>query len=161
MRAQPHSSGGPRVEVVSGGDDSAGALGSADGPDLVEGRRTDDGGLVHAQGLVDVVRSPVGGDGAQLFRGASGRVISAEGLNDVVLDEGIGDPTVDGKVAVAAGVVGTSVGDRSRLQNLVILMLRFSDPKRARSIWGLSYLADPGFQPFPPNQLPPVSQVTV
>jgi len=36
---------------------------------------------------------------------------SPEVLNDVVLDERVASPAVDGKVGVAIGVVGTRVGD--------------------------------------------------
>lgn len=118
VRAQFQSSGGPRVEVVCGRDGSTGALGLADGPVLVEGRGTDDGRRVYALGLVDVVCSSVGGDGA-LPRGTGGRVISAEVFDDVVLDERVGGPAVDGEVTVAVGVVGTTVLDCPRTHDLV------------------------------------------
>jgi len=36
---------------------------------------------------------------------------SPEVLNDVVLDEWVASPAVDGKVGVAVGVVGTRIGD--------------------------------------------------
>ena len=39
------------------------------------------------------------------------RNCSPEVLNDVVLDERVASPAVDGKVGVAVGVVGTRVGD--------------------------------------------------
>lgn len=78
----------------SGGDGSTTALRSADRPVLVESRGADDGGFVHALGLVYIVCCPVRGDGA-LQCGTGGRVVSAKVFDDVVLDERIGGPTVD------------------------------------------------------------------
>jgi len=108
---QRQSNGLPRIEVVCGGDRSAAALGAAHRPVLVEGRSPNDGWLVDALGLVDIVYRSVGGDGA-FGRGAGGGVIGAKVLDDVVLDERIGRPTVDGKVTVAARCEGTAEVDR-------------------------------------------------
>lgn len=94
--------------MIGSGDGAAGALGSADRPVLVEGRGADDGGLIHALGLVYVVCGSVGGHGT-LQCSTGGRVVRSEVLYDVVLDERAGGPSVDGEVAVAIGAVGTAV----------------------------------------------------
>jgi hypothetical protein len=90
----------PRVEVVAGRDRAAGAVRLADAPVLVERRRALDRGLVDARAFVDVVRAPVGGDGA-LVGEPAGRVVRAEVLGDVVLDERVRRPALDGEVRVA------------------------------------------------------------
>lgn len=112
MRAELETVRGPCVEVVGGGDGAAGALGLADRPVLVEGARALDGGLVDPLGAVDVVGGAVRDHGAEAG-GAGGRVVGAEVLDDVVLDQGVGGPAVDREVAVAVGVVGARVRDRS------------------------------------------------
>lgn len=50
-----HSSSTPGVEVVSGRDGAARAVRLTDGPELGEGLRSVDGGLVYAQSLIDVI----------------------------------------------------------------------------------------------------------
>ena len=76
----------------------------ADGPVLVKGRSALDGRCVDALIEVDVVGAAVGIHGASIS--ASCRwVIGAEGLGDVVFDKGVRGPAVDGKVAVAVGLV--------------------------------------------------------
>ncbi len=80
----------------------------ANGPELVEGGGPFDRRLVHALGAVDVVGAAVARDGAQLG-GPGGRVVRAEGLDDVVLDQRAARPAVDGEVAVDAGAVPRAV----------------------------------------------------
>jgi len=101
----------PRVEVVRGGDSSAGAVALADRPVLVEGRGALDRRLIDALSFVDVVCRAVRGETA-LERRAGGGVVGAEVLDNVVLDERAGGPSVHGEVAVAARVVRTAEGDR-------------------------------------------------
>jgi len=111
VRAQLHASSGPRVEVGCDVHGSTSTLGVTDRPELVEGLGALNGRLVHSLSLGDPVRASVRGDGA-LVRRTSGRVVCAEVFNDVVFDERVGGPAVDGEVTVAVGVVGTAVVDR-------------------------------------------------
>lgn len=104
MSAQLQAELGPRIEVVPNRDGPAGALGRADGPELVEGPGALDGRLVNAGGLVDVVGSAIALHGAD-ERGRAAGVERAVGLDDVVLDEGALGPAVDGEVAVAVRLV--------------------------------------------------------
>lgn len=97
---------GPGVEVVGSGDGTGRALVLADAPVLVEGSGTRDGGLVGADTLVDIVDRAVGGDGTHVLETAAG-VVGAVGLEDVVLDEGVLAPAVDGEVRVTLRRVGT------------------------------------------------------
>lgn len=93
-------------------DRTARALILANRPVLLKGRGAIDGWLVSAGRLSDLVRAAVRGHGA--FVGRLGRrIVGAEVLNDVVLDQGVAGPAVDGKVGVAVGVVGTGVSDRA------------------------------------------------
>ena len=101
-----HAKLGPSVEVVGSGDGTRRTLVLADAPVLVEGSGTRNGGLVGANTLVDIVRGTVGGDGAHVLETAAG-VVGAVGLEDVVLDEGVLAPAVDGEVRVTLRRVGT------------------------------------------------------
>jgi hypothetical protein len=60
--------------------------------------------LVHPLAPVDVVQRSVNGDGA-ILGGPRGRVVSAEVLDNIVLDERVGGPPIDGKIAVTVGAV--------------------------------------------------------
>src|SRR6185312_11359844 len=104
-----HAVAGPGVEEVAGGDGAAGAPGLPDRPVLVErGGALDRRGVVPGR-LVDVVGAAVAGDGALV--GAGGPV-AAPVVGDVVLDQRIGGPAVQGQVAVAGGVEAAGVGHR-------------------------------------------------
>ncbi len=96
---------GPGVEVGADVDGARGAVVLADGPELVKGGRADDGGLVDTLGLGDGVAAAVDGDGAELA-GLRRGVVVAERLDDVVLDQRVLGPPVDGQVAVALGAEG-------------------------------------------------------
>lgn len=85
-------------------DGPARALRAADAPVLVECRSALDRRLVDARALVDVVRAPIGGDGALVSEPAGG-VVCADVLEDVVLDEWVRRPSVHGQVGVAAWFV--------------------------------------------------------
>jgi len=107
-----------RAEV----DGAAGAVVGADRPVLLEGRGALDRGLVGAGGLQEGVGGAVdvgGADGA----GGRRRVVAAEGLDDVELDEGRLGPAVEGEVPVAAGLDVGVVGDGPGGGLLVILLL--------------------------------------
>lgn len=105
-----HALGSPGVEVGLHVDGAGAALVLADGPVLVEGLGAVDGGLVDTLGLGDLVGRAVGSDAA-LDGSLRGWVVGAEVLNDVVLDERVAGPAVDGEVGVAVGLVATGVGD--------------------------------------------------
>ena len=96
--------------MVSDGNSSAAAVRLTDRPVLLEGPGAFDGGLIRAGSLENIVRRSVRGDRA-LARGAGGGVKSAKAFDDVVLDERIGGPAVDGEVTVAIGAVGAAEGD--------------------------------------------------
>jgi hypothetical protein len=87
----------PLVKVLARVDDAAGALLAADRPVLVKGGGALDGRLVDAARLVDVVGAAVVFDGAEPA-GARRRVVRAVRLDDVVLDERVGGPAVQGEV---------------------------------------------------------------
>jgi hypothetical protein len=101
--AKVHAELLPGVEVALGGDGAAaGALVDAVGDVLGEGGGADDGRLVDLGVLPDVVRRAVAGHGADLL--ALGRAGAVGGvLLDVVLDERVGGPAVDGDEDGAGG----------------------------------------------------------
>jgi hypothetical protein len=82
-------------------------------PVLLKGLCAVDGGLVGAGALRNLVRGTVGGHGALVGR-LRRRVVRAEVLDDVVLDQRVAGPAVDGEVGVAVGVVLAGVGDGAR-----------------------------------------------
>lgn len=101
--------------MVRSRNSAANTLALANGPVLVEGSGALDRWGVDTGVLVDLVGAAIGVNGALV--GATSRgVVVAEGLNDVVLDEGVGGPTVDGEVAATVGVVAARVGDGARLK---------------------------------------------
>jgi hypothetical protein len=100
----------PSIEVVGSSNSSGGSLAGTHGPVLLEGRGTEDRRLVGTGGGEDVVGGAVAGDTADLLGGARW-VVGAEVFDDVVLDEGVGGPAVDGKVGVSVWLVGTGVVD--------------------------------------------------
>lgn len=87
----------PGVKVILNRNVTADALDLTDGPVLVKGGGALDRGLVDAAGAVDVVGAAVRLEGPELGGPRAG-VVGAVGLDDVVLDEGVGGPTVEGKV---------------------------------------------------------------
>jgi len=105
-----HALAGPGVKVSLHVDRSAGTLVLANRPVLLKGPSSIDGWLVGTGRLGDLVGRAVSGQGT-LVRGLGRWVVSSEVLNDVVLDEWVASPAVDGKVGVAVGVVGTRIGD--------------------------------------------------
>jgi hypothetical protein len=105
-----HALGGPGVEVSLHVDASTSALVLADRPVLLEGLGAVNGRSVGPGGLGNLVGGTVGGDGAldlSLGRG----VVGSEVLNDVVLDERVAGPSVNGEVGVAVVLVRSRVGD--------------------------------------------------
>ena len=110
MGAEAHAGLGPGVEVVGDGDGAAGALAVADGPELLEVGGALDRGRVVALADAHLVDAAVAGHGA-LVRGARRRVVRPKVLDNVVLDQRVARPAVDGQVAVAVGAVGPAVVD--------------------------------------------------
>jgi hypothetical protein len=109
--AKLHAGVSPGVEVVLHVDATTDTLLGADRPVLVEGPGTVNGGLVVTGGLVEVVSATVGVDSA-LVGGSAAGVVGAEGLDNVVLDERVAGPAVDGEVTVTLEVdVATVVDD--------------------------------------------------
>lgn len=76
-----------------------------------------------------------------------------EVLNDIVFDERVTCPAIDGKVGVAVGVVGARVGNGADMISKCFSSIVYSKE--------LTYRADPGFQPLPPTKLPPLPQLTL
>jgi hypothetical protein len=94
--AEVHAELGPGVKVARGGDGAAaGALLLAVADVLPEGRGALDRGLVHLLVLPDVVGRAVAGDRAHLLALCGARTV-ARVLLDVVLDQRVGGPAVDG-----------------------------------------------------------------
>lgn len=84
----------------------------ADGPVLLKGLSAVDGGGVGTGLGEDVVGAAINLDGALLLS-TGGGVVVTELLDDVVLDQRVLGPSVDGEVAVAVGLVLSLVRDGS------------------------------------------------
>jgi hypothetical protein len=102
----------PSIEMRSHVDSATNTLRLPDGPILIKARSTHNGRRIGTAVQIDVVRRAVDSDAAFQLS-ASGWVISAEGLDDVVLDERVLGPAVNGEVAVASGIEGSAVRDVS------------------------------------------------
>lgn len=119
--AEVETVGLPGVEVVGGCDYTAAGWVLTDRDILVEGGGTLDRGLVDLGVLVDVVVSSVAGDGAEE---RSGAVFLIPVLHDVVLDERVGGPAVDGeRHHAAAGGEAATVVDGSVNRSLSVPVL--------------------------------------
>jgi hypothetical protein len=94
----------PGLEVSTDVDATGGSVILADGPVLLEGLSTVDGGGVGTGLGEDVVGAAVNLDGALLLS-TGGGVVVTELLDDVVLDQRVAGPSVDGEVAVAVRLV--------------------------------------------------------
>lgn len=110
MLTELHALAGPSIEVGLHVDRSAGALVLTNRPVLLKGRGTIDRWLVGAGALGNLVAGAVDGDGTLVLRLRRG-VVGAEVLDNVVLNQRVAGPAVDGKVGVAVGVVRARVGD--------------------------------------------------
>jgi hypothetical protein len=91
-------------------DASAGTLVLANRPVLLKGLGAINGRLISAGRLGDLIAGSIGGQGT-LVAGLGRGVVGAEILDNVVLDQRVAGPAVDGKVGVAVGVVGARVSD--------------------------------------------------
>lgn len=104
VRAQRLTNLGPRIEMVTRRNRAANPLRLPDTPKLLERSCAIDRGLVCAGGLVDVVSPTVRRDSA-LLGCSRRRVVGAVRLDNVVLDEGVAGPAVEGDVRVYVGGV--------------------------------------------------------
>jgi hypothetical protein len=102
----------PSLEVGTNIDATGGSVILADGPVLLKGLSTVDGGSVGTGLGEDVVGAAIDLD-SSLLLGSSGRIVVTELLDDVVLDQRVSGPSVDGEVAVAVGLVLSLVRDGS------------------------------------------------
>jgi hypothetical protein len=110
MRAQPHPICRPRIEVILHIDTARTALTLPNTPILLKGANTINRRLVSASRHSNVVGSAVGSDSALALR-VGGGVVCAVGFDDVVFNERVAGPAVNGEVAVALGLEGTAVVD--------------------------------------------------
>ena len=152
VRAELEAGLGPGVEVGADVDGARGAVVLADGPELVKGAGAFDRGLVDAAGLGDGVGAAVLGDGAELA-GLRRGVVVAERLDNVVLDQRVLGPPVDGQVAVALRAEGAREVDGAGSAGLPVGFVRES---------GQSAVCRVGtYQPLPPTKLPQFCQLTL
>lgn len=112
---QPHAVLCPLLKVPRCGNSPPNALLLAYRPVLLESPRPFYGRLVHAGACEDLVRSLLEGEitlGCPRFvRGEVG-----VSFDDVVFNEGVSGPAVDGEVAGASGIVCSAISNRSRFR---------------------------------------------
>ena len=102
----------PCIKVVGRRDSAPNTVRGADGQVLRERLGAVDRRCIGAGDLVDVVRAAVARDRAHVG-GSRARVVVTVGVHDVVFDQRISGPAVDGQVGVAAWVEGAGVGEGS------------------------------------------------
>lgn len=112
MAPQPQPLIRPRLEVVTNIDTPTNPLRSPHAPKLIKRLGPLNAGLVVPRALGNGVGTAVSVEGAQPGRPRAG-VVGAEALNDVVLDQRVARPAVDGEVAVALGVELSRVVDHA------------------------------------------------
>lgn len=97
--------------MVRGGDGALATQVTAHAPVLFEGGVIAlDGSGIRAGGLVDVVGRVVAVDSPHRGQASAGVVVSVV-LDDIVLDERIGCPSIDGEIAVAVRRESASEGN--------------------------------------------------
>lgn len=99
-----HTEAFPCVEVVCSSDSPTGSVGGTNRPVLLKGRCALNGRCIGTSRLVDLVGTPITGDGAFVCK-AGARVVCAEVLGDIVLNQRVGGPTVDREVTVTAWLI--------------------------------------------------------
>lgn len=154
MGTQLQTNVGPGIEVVLSSDGATNTAALADRPVLVEGRGALNGGSVFTSSLVDLVGAAIALDGAELGS-AGGGIVVAVLVNDVVFDEGVLGPAIERDVAVAVALPLTAVG-HSPSNTLLLVSVGFLEIFR-----GVSYLALPGFHPFPATKLSQLVHLTL
>ena len=103
---------GPGIKMAASLHSATRALIGADREVLIEGPRAVNAGLVDAGVPGQPISTAVTGHCAQICSLGRG-VIAAKVLDDIVLDEWVASPTVDGEIAVAVILVGTGILDGS------------------------------------------------
>lgn len=101
--AEMQSQVGPSIEVIGGGDSSAGTFAGADRPVLLEGGGTRNRRLVGLGVGVDGVAGTIAGQGSNLGHSRA-RVVVAVVLKNVVLDQGARSPAVNSEIGISIGV---------------------------------------------------------
>ena len=122
--SKTHSERSPGLEVVGSSDSSAGALGTTDGPVLIECSSARDGRLVNLLVGVDVVDGSIAGNSSLQGHAASG-VVGAIAFQNVVLDEGAGGPAIDSEVRITRWIEGSREVDVSLYSNMLVIDLSF------------------------------------
>jgi len=100
----------PRIKVVTNINRATATLALTNRPPLGESSCTSNRRLVDTLAGVDIVGAAVAAETA-LVLGAAARVVRAEILDNVVLDQRVAEPAVEGQVGVAAGIELGGVGD--------------------------------------------------
>jgi len=117
VSAESHPPLGPLIKMFLSGNRSTHALLGPHRPVLLEGPCPLDGWLVYPRALEDFKGAFIDGEvalgGPRLVGGEVG-----VGLEDVVLDQGVPSPAVDGEVAGPRGIVGARVPDGSLAQSV-------------------------------------------
>jgi hypothetical protein len=147
--------------VIACSDSASNALLRANAPVLGESLCAVDRRRIYTRAGVDLVLAAVGLHGALVGQLAGG-VVGAVGVEDVVFDERRAGPAVDAEVGVAVGLEGAAVLDGSGSKRILSAMLMREWGCCCRYCGGIiSYLAEPGFQPFPETKLPTLLQLTL
>lgn len=102
----------PSLEVSTNIDAASGSVVLANGPVLLKGLGTVDRRSVGTGTGEDFVGAAIDLDSSLALSSARG-IVGAEILDDVVLDQGVSGPSIDGKVAVAVRLVLSLVRDGS------------------------------------------------
>jgi len=109
-RTEIQSQVGPSIEVVGGGDSSAGTGAGADRPVLLEGGGTLNRRLVGLGLGVDGIAGTIAGQGSNLSHSRA-RVVVDIVLKNVVLDQGVLSPAVNIEIGISIGTEGSIEGN--------------------------------------------------
>lgn len=121
-----HSKSSPSFEVIRSGHRTARPLVLTNRPVLVEGRSARDRGLIHLLVLVDVVDRSITGD-LSLVGHAATRVVAAVVFQNVVLDQGIGGPTIDGEIGISGRAKRSRKSDVPKVEKMSAELFEDSD----------------------------------
>lgn len=116
-------------------------------PELLESPRALNGWSICASGNGNVVGSTIGRDSALGGRPRAG-VVRAKVLNNVVFNERVGGPAVNGQIGVAVRRICAGVFDCAGEYSK-------QSYESSVAIERKSYRALPVFQPLPPTKFPP------
>jgi hypothetical protein len=106
-RSELHPQLSPGIEVVASGNGTRSTRVSTDAPVLLEGGSSLDGRQIVYGARENIIHATIAGNSAHVSQIAA-RFVGAVILDDVVLDKGVGRrPSVDGKIRISTGRVGT------------------------------------------------------